>query len=409
MSLKILSALGALFLLLFMVYFGRKTLFVSAPASNIVHTLRYEYAYAQEKSNYVAVLGMVEKLVASKNVTPESLREALQKMHDAHLEFRALHMKFVSSNLELALNNERVLELKGKRAVLPRNFIVAIDGVPVDQWIDKYEMMVSYSSEWARNYRTLGLLRSFPVLGAQLPRPTTVTIRNERDSHTLPLEWSESPKNELCVSSQNINNAFVLKIATFWCESRGASRERVLEAFKSEFKQALSEYRPGQRVIIDLRGNRGGGDEEVRHALAPFLSGRVLLYRFQYSGESETRQDYLTFEEGKLSKEKLTLLVDSGCGSSCEVFVSVLSHNALAETIGFQTHGCAGDPKSETFGEWVFTYPRAKVWHESGHLYEGHGLVPNIRTGPSELRYHEGDLLSYTLNLLSQRDGQNKN
>lgn len=387
MNFKLVGALGAL-IFLFLIF--KNLFFTKTPSEIILNALEHDYAYSEEKPNFNEVLLEVRKLHEEGVKDPKRYGAALQKMQDAHLEIRYLKTSFEQSNLILEANNTRLMGQE----------IVAIDGREVTDWILSHEKYVNYSSAWARDYRTLGLLKEWPSTIITGPKPKRVGLKDESGkTRDVEIKWGSASALEKCVSSKEIENVFILRIETFWCEGQG----KPFDNFKSDFESALSEYKDGQEIILDLRGNRGGGDNEVRYALAPFLSGEAFLYRFIHNQDELETIDTLKFPVGKLSSVKPVILIDSGCGSSCEVFASILKHNANADLIGYQTHGCAGEPVTLDFGSWSFTYPSAKVWDESSTLYEGNGLAPTLKVDL------EQDLLMSALNLLSQREIPNKN
>jgi len=397
MILIFLSALVALISFFLIKYY----IVSNSPMGWISSSLEKKYPYRDLKLNFTTVLQELRAASPMNRVQElQFIRSKLQRVHDAHLELRPAHEEFLVSGLSLSLNANRI-RLNSAYPKLPaRNLIVSVDGIKIGEWISGHESLVHYSSPWARDYRAKMLLTKFPK-GAGSP-PKRIAVSGAQGIVEIELNWHSKPSRvdtETCVSGRTIGDSYILAIDSLWCQrSEGESRQSVFENFKRQFDQAIVGYSTEQKLILDLRGNRGGGDDEVRYVLSHFLQRRAFLYQFQYQNQDKAQTDYLEVgNAGLFAGKKFEVLVDAGCGSSCEVIASVLKHNTQAQLTGFKTHGCAGDPQTKEFGEWIYTYPSAKVWQENGSLYEGVGVKPQRLIEVEDFQKMKGDLLDYVL------------
>ena len=233
-----------------------------------------------------------------------------------------------------------------------------------------------------------------------------------------------------CVSQEEAS----LKISSFWCEyddkdNRSAIKNRFAQSFITSLEKSLEQLsiNDSHQLIIDLRGNGGGGDEEMELALFPFINKGDYLYDYQFKfltsphffprlitkvtdliGGKEIisrywdkrRSYYFEFKKEQWSldilkklrklkqevdnrKLEIQVIVDSQTGSASELFASILVDKQKASLKGTQSKGSAGAPTQYTLIEGnskqeaiVIAIPAVRLWRINGEVIEGVGLKP---------------------------------
>jgi C-terminal processing protease CtpA/Prc len=207
-----------------------------------------------------------------------------------------------------------------------------------------------------------------------------------------PVSESTGLKEKECISSNIVSSdTFSIKVHSLWCETENISS---INRFENEFKVHAKKAKEYENLIIDLRGNRGGGDQETRYLLERLILSKSFLYQYQYTNASlpiyrrglgkfaSKEIDYILPAKDAidyLGDKKITALIDSETFSSAEVVASVLKFSKSARLLGERTRGGAGDPVGELFfdGKYELIYPTCIVWQEDGSLYEQHGVTPH--------------------------------
>ncbi|GAA3842471.1 hypothetical protein GCM10022226_76440 [Sphaerisporangium flaviroseum] len=108
--------------------------------------------------------------------------------------------------------------------------------------------------------------------------------------------------------------------------------------------RAISRLGTGQTltgVVLDLRGNGGGGPEEVNRLLGGFAHGKVTAYQCTVDGTCETMR---TDDSVALLNLPLVVLTDRGCASACEHFSSAVKDLGVGRLVGTRTAGVVSGP-----------------------------------------------------------------
>lgn len=282
--------------------------------------------------------------------------------------------------------------------------ILSVNSVDYKIFQKKNRDSVAASTSWGRSYRVSRLLQK-----KQDDQETELTLQTiSGEVIKTILHWKrEVPSLLSCVTSERLaSDIFKVHVADLWCdESHGGSwsRKKILANFEKQFDAAMSEARPSDRIILELRENGGGGDEEVEYVLNTFFDKSVLLYHYQYlrsthPGGLKWITKYTPFILGKWSNEefqytklehrprktfytnKMAVITSAGCFSSCETIVSILKNENRAKTIGSITHGGSGDPLFFPIKEthYSINLPLCVNWQMPGVFYEGVGVRPDI-------------------------------
>lgn len=114
--------------------------------------------------------------------------------------------------------------------------------------------------------------------------------------------------------------------------------------------------RPGNRVVLDLRGCSGGDLYEALEIAGMFVpAGRHLVSTFDRSGKVQIYRS----PAGRKLQSPFLLLIDRRTASSAEILAGVLQFHHLARVVGERSYGkCVSQtlfPLSDRSGLWLTT------------------------------------------------------
>ncbi len=308
-------------------------------------------------------------------------------------------LKFIPGSLavESCLDCTPVLE-KGKYEILEINQDSLL------KHFEKERNSVAASSVWGRQYRISRLL-----INKSNDRDEILKVKGQNGkiiTTTIPYHKNE-PKPPVCVSGERLQDGvFKLNIYSLWCDDptiAGHSRDQVFLNFKNQFDSVIAQVQENDHIVIDLRENGGGGDNEVEYVLNTFYEKPVFMYHYKYlrkthPGKRKWLEKMWPFELSLWSEDeyqytdpakrtgkaffnnKLTTMISAGCFSSCEGIASSLKFGGRSKLIGETTHGGAGDPVIFPIKDTPYSIniPTCVVWQKDGSLFEGHGVIPDI-------------------------------
>ena len=198
-------------------------------------------------------------------------------------------------------------------------------------------------------------------------------------------------------------------IHTFWCQTKASeSLKEIRYRFANEFIKNLKALIVDTKVKvlrIDLKGNKGGGDNEMELALFPFIKEGEHLYNYQFKfltsphifprvltklvsflglennlkniwdkvrghsfffkRELWTQEHYKNLVEIKkvIDEKKLDIIieVDKETASASELFLAILSKKKNVKVQGAPTKGCVGAPETYLFRGMKVTIPAVRI------------------------------------------------
>lgn len=156
----------------------------------------------------------------------------------------------------------------------------------------------------------------------------------------------------------------------------------------AEIDKALEEFKGFKGLVIDVRGNGGGSDE-----LADEVNGRLIekpvISSIDFWRQAGTNQFRKTIgwvqPRGPWTYQgRVAVLIDEGCASACEHFVSGIEAMGRVLLVGRPTNGAGGGPTGVTLSDGTrVVISRALGLRANGVVFEGLGIPPHILLSPT--------------------------
>lgn len=144
---------------------------------------------------------------------------------------------------------------------------------------------------------------------------------------------------------------------------------------RDALNQIVSDGKKG--VIVDLRGNPGGGLDATVSVADMFLDGGVVLTQVDRDG---SRTDYNAQPGGEGVSLEVVILVDKNSASGSEVLSGALRDHDRAKLIGTQTFGKGSVNHLRPLSNGGAIYVSIARWlTPNGTLIEGVGLTPDYK------------------------------
>lgn len=149
--------------------------------------------------------------------------------------------------------------------------------------------------------------------------------------------------------------------------------------------QALESLGAVPGLIVDIRSNGGGSDDESEAAAGRFIDRRAHYRTHRYKAGPghddfgpETR-DFIEPEGRRRYDGPLAILQNRGTFSAAEDFVLAMRVRPNVTFVGDSTGGGAGNPIGrELPNGWFLRVSRWQAWAADGTWYEGIGLAPDV-------------------------------
>ncbi len=234
-----------------------------------------------------------------------------------------------------------------------------------------YRFVVASPSQAARSVTTRSRLIIFPL--TRMPGGVT----NQELARLLQGDWNVRKPRAV-----EVNDSLII-----W----------KLPAFKvpeSEIKRDVGAARKHKTLILDLRDNSGGGEDDLRWMIGSFFDHDIAVGEMIERGKSEPLNASSFGEQAFTGK--LIVLVNSSSASAAEVFARTVQSENRGIVIGDQTAGAVGRARifplrqgtvgGVTYGMEV-TVARLKM--PDGADLEGKGVIPDVKAVPTPLALAE--------------------
>jgi hypothetical protein len=159
--------------------------------------------------------------------------------------------------------------------------------------------------------------------------------------------------------------------------------------WSAEIDEALAGLPGIESLILDVRGNSGGGNR-LAIAMAGRFAAERRLYAWVKVRNGPGRADFTDFipeyvvPAGRQFTGRVAVLTDRGTMSSSEDFVLALRTRAGVTIVGDTTAGASGGPVArELANGWTFQLSEWMEFTPEKRLFEEVGLAPDIVARPN--------------------------
>lgn len=156
------------------------------------------------------------------------------------------------------------------------------------------------------------------------------------------------------------------------------------------FTDILSSYGDKDGLVLDIRSNGGGSDENGNFIASHFASEDKVYRKFRYRN-GPSHDDFTDWFESKITaspnpfEKPVALLINRGCASACENFIASLKVYDQVITFGGITAGGSGNPiYRELPNGWAFRLSNWQVDFVPFGMVEGVGIEPDFPIDISE-------------------------
>jgi C-terminal processing protease CtpA/Prc len=297
------------------------------------------------------------------------LYDTLAQFHDAHLSYHPPHTAAPSRGyssyrlgLRTVLAHDHLLVSEvdagsdvAAAGVLPGDEVTMIDRRPIAKVLESEShsrsdarpesALVSFAKMWT----------SILVPKGDTPRVHPIEVE-KRGGGTVHIDIKPQPPAE--GKQEQVSVARVGDVAVVTIRSLDGGKRRA-----QAIDDALAEARDAKGIVLDLRGNRGGGDKAAPRVLAGLAEGTAKLGSYRVLVAPKTLasrkqwKDLVAQADGFSAPQELTVqglakrypgkiavVVDAGCVSWCETMVAALRADVGAVLIGDTTAGSSGAP-----------------------------------------------------------------
>ena len=211
------------------------------------------------------------------------------------------------------------------------------------------------------------------VLEVRGVKGTTVSILLQRMGDTMPVLVTITRDDILSpsVEYELVNDIAVITLEQFG----GRSDSEMEETLEKANAEAMG-------IVLDLRGNPGGGMESVIDITSRFITEGTVL-TVQYSDGSN--EIHKAVNKAVSTGLPVVVLVDGSSASASEVFSGALQDHSRAVIAGQTTFGKGSVNYLEPLPDGSAIYITAARWlTPDGNLIEGEGITPDYPLPPGD-------------------------
>lgn len=195
-----------------------------------------------------------------------------------------------------------------------------------------------------------------------------------------------SPIHTMPAYAQALPEALYLQVRSI--PEPEAQNALVLNHVQGLIRQQMVGMPPPKLVVLDLRGNKGGGAQALVNLSTLFVQNPVsTFWNWGRNGLYPTSPSSTADEavHAWLAKRALLVLVDPETSSGAEWLVETLRRHAQAVVAGGATPGTLGTKDAYAIDDnsWL-QWPSGFILAEGGGIAEGHGVQPDVTLSPEQ-------------------------
>lgn len=214
-----------------------------------------------------------------------AVRRATCRLGDGHLriENRSASVRTVNSGLAVGAMNGGFVVLsadkryEGSRRPRKGDLILAADDVSINDYV-RTTCLRPGSTNAHRDYLAARSLSVQSRVAGEDPRPKTLTLRRKGKARTVTLNWKAARAQDgeaVCAKGQSLRPGVgLLALNSFSCPD--------LREFEEQLGAALADAGGTEHLIIDLRRNGGGADDQAKAAARRVVSTPTPWMRFRH-------------------------------------------------------------------------------------------------------------------------------
>jgi hypothetical protein len=353
------------------------------------------------EANGVDLAKTIERLrVGARNATDRwqfarLVREALVELGDAHLRLGVdwpVPDPPVASGLQL-VDTVQGLAIAAPHAdspAAPADLVVAVDDEPIDHYLASVRRMPGSTPAQRRWHAAVSLMWQH-LLPDDLSPPASVTLARNGTTFDVPLVWRPAPMDTptpRCVTSRRLEpDLGLLTVHSFGCRDELGGVSDV--EFRRQLDAASAVLIGVPDLVIDLRSNTGGRDQQARMLAESCISEPTTWMRFRHHGPEDHR--YPDAERSietevlqpvsiaPFASSRLWIAIGVATMSTAEIFAAAMGAAASNRLIGERTGGSAGNPvrfRLPVSGLGI-DIPVSEYFTPAGEPIEGIGLTPH--------------------------------
>jgi len=203
------------------------------------------------------------------------------------------------------------------------------------------------------------------VMRVKGPADTTVDLSIARGDEIIDLTLTRKAIEAKTVDSRMIGNTGYIQISEF--------TNNTTTDFKTQLDALLAQNIKG--LVIDLRGNPGGGVNEAVSIADRLLGKTTVVYTVDKAGK---RTDYNSDDTQSLQLP-MVVLIDGGSASSAEILAGALQDTGAATLVGTKSYGKG--IVQEVIGikdGGGFKVTNSEYFTPNGNSINKKGLEPNV-------------------------------